>query len=397
MKKKVSKSILNKKNYFRYIIITFIAIIMLFFAYKILFSSQENEQESLFFPRENPAPLSDTPSNATLVSNTTTNTTTKTSGGSSGGSSGSGTSTKDSVNTSTNTNNSNNTSTVLEDCGYLEGDNGNEAFTKSYCDDKKAVVKQDICQDENILIEYVLGTCEQGCKQILVNCASLGNYSCLNGACVLKNSSVIAEKPGAGLYQIKGSCTENDVVIGTDSCVSQYILREWFAINNSCTYHDYNCTDIYLKYDGTEKYCEDGRCAQKAVDSDDRDDEFAAGTCKDYIELAAEVVHSDICARETDVIEWYIDADSPAKCSSKTIECAHGCLNGACVDIGDSDCESACKSISRSTYNYGFCTSYLSGGALSQSATCSAKGAFYESLSGCDRNYICCCDSLEIA
>jgi hypothetical protein len=325
MKKKEGTSISNKKKYFKYIVISVIIVVLLFSIY--------NGQKDILNKSDN---------NVTILINDTAKGVNYSSGVS--------------LNTGLNTTKTNSTplnKPINSDSSSAQTTNNPENFPANN-QTNQTQSNQTINQTEEELPQFK------------------------------------AVDSDSSTYTTKGTCDDGNIVIKQDACENQYNLVEWVVENNSCVSKKINCQNTFA----VPKVCDSGMCVSKAVDNDAYDNEFKQSNCIDY-----KGSHEDICTPRTNneyVTEWYIDADSPGICSSKDKACKDGCDNGACVDIGDSKCEVACRSVSRDKYNYGFCLSYNSGGAASQSSTCSAKGAVYESISGCTRGYICCCDTAEL-
>jgi len=127
--------------------------------------------------------------------------------------------------------------------------------------------------------------------------------------------------------------------------------------------------------------------------SDNNYDIFNYGTCDDGMAY----LHKDVCYDSTTLTEYYVDIDMPNTCKAVTEICWNSyCSNGACVDIGNNVCDDKCNAIRGYDYNGGICKLYNSGGALSQQMKCQQDSGTYESLTGCDRGYICCCYNWEI-
>ncbi len=217
-----------------------------------------------------------------------------------------------------------------EGCSYVDTDGGNNHFVQGTCDDGKAIIYTDHCQDENILIEYWLGegdACYEGCQggSTLFYCPSLGNgWSCNNGACVLAEGNCEFTDDDGGIdLEVKGICDDGKAFINTDSCSNYITLTEYnLDIENpcveGCTSNEYTCPVL----------CEDGACVEETTVASN-------SFCSDY-----------------------------------------------------------CKFQKAASYKTGLCLAYNDQGAMSKENACANIGPFtYESNSEgkCHVNNICCC------
>jgi len=216
-----------------------------------------------------------------------------------------------------------------EECTYVDTDGGNDHFTKGTCDDGKAIVYTDSCQDQETLIEYWLGigeACYEGCQggSTLFYCPSLGNgWACSEGACVLEEGSCsFTDSDGGWNLETKGTCDDGKAMVYTDSCsdyrsITEYRLHSSEPCTEGCIPGSYTCPVI----------CEDGACiaeTTKTVNQEcsdycqaKRSPGYETGVCVDYNEQGATSKES-ACSNS-----GYLDYEtgSEGKCHADSICC----------------------------------------------------------------------------
>jgi hypothetical protein len=184
-------------------------------------------------------------------------------------------------------------------CSYVDTDGGNDHFVQGTCDDGKAIVYTDYCQDEDILIEYWLGegeACYDGCQggSTLFYCPSLGNgWSCDNGACALAEGACeFTDSDGGWNLEVQGTCDDGKAIVYTDSCsdyrsITEYRLHPSEPCAEGCAPNSYTCSVL----------CEDGACVPETKKTENlecsdycqarRSPSYETGVCVDYNAMGA--------------------------------------------------------------------------------------------------------------
>jgi len=162
----------------------------------------------------------------------------------------------------------------VEECSYVDTDGGNNHLVKGTCDDGKAIVYTDYCQDGETLVEYWLGigeACYDGCQggSTLFYCPSLGNgWECSEGACVEESPCEFSDTDGGFETPVKGTCTGSDGLDYVDICEDNKLIEYFPGPENEC---DSSCGGISLNCDFG---CGDGVCLP---DPDEQCREFCTG------------------------------------------------------------------------------------------------------------------------
>lgn len=138
--------------------------------------------------------------------------------------------------------------------GCNETDNGKDIYQKGRTNAFRGLAnllnEWDECDDEGTIIEYY---CEEGLwKKEYLSCGS--GYKCSNGRCV--EGLCDESDQGIDIYK-KGKVTIDDNEY-TDSCISDYKLREYY-----CYGDDYESDDIQCPKD---HICDGARCVEGSID-----------------------------------------------------------------------------------------------------------------------------------
>ena len=216
-----------------------------------------------------------------------------------------------------------------EVCSYVDTDGGNDHFVQGTCDDGKAMVYTDHCQDENILIEYWLGegdACYDGCQggSTLFYCPSLGNgWSCNSGACVLAEGACeFTDSDGGWTPNIQGTCDDGKAMVYTDVCsgyrsLTEYRLHPSEPCTDGCVSGSYTCSVL----------CENGACVSETtkianLECSDyckarRSPNYETGVCVNYNAQGA--VGPEQTCSGNDYLSY--ESESNGKCGTGTICC----------------------------------------------------------------------------
>lgn len=162
-------------------------------------------------------------------------------------------------------------------------------------------------------------------------------------------SATCFDSDGGKDYFVKGTCYENNVTKGTDSCYGNSTCLEYYCnTKNKCTAINMSCLNV----NGSNGICANGACQKTAqqpvyncTDSD--------GGIKPYIKGTVSAngkIYNDICrengtmnvtsANGVEMIvadshslnEFYCNEGFAAKV---LIYCVNGCNEGKCIDLGN--------------------------------------------------------------
>ena len=223
----------------------------------------------------------------------------------------------------------NNGECVEEKCTYVDTDGGQDHLVQGTCDDGKAVIYTDNCQDENILVEYWLGegeACYNGCQggSTLFYCPSLGNgWGCSEGACVLAEGSCeFTDSDGGWNLEEQGTCDDGKAFLNTDECtgirsITEYRLHPNEPCTEGCIPGSYICP----------VFCEEGACVEETTVPANgecsnyckaqRGTNYESGVCIDYNEQGA--ISKESACINSDYLSY--ESGSEGKCHAESICC----------------------------------------------------------------------------
>jgi len=134
--------------------------------------------------------------------------------------------------------------TPPSDCD--DTDEGQIWDERGSCYEDGTWVATDECESSTNLKEWYCDGVE--CKNVIHDCSP---YGCDDGECTTE-APTCEDTDGGKDFTIKGSCYENEVLQGTDSCIDDTFLEEWYCAGADCTYTTRNCSP---------GNCEDGKCS----------------------------------------------------------------------------------------------------------------------------------------
>ncbi|MFH1785498.1 MAG: hypothetical protein ABH842_03635 [Candidatus Micrarchaeota archaeon] len=204
----------------------------------------------------------------------------------------------------------------------------------------------DTCKDSDTVKEYF---CDNDDLIDYTNLDCPSGYECDDGECVVTGGTPTSCSDTDGQdYETVGSTSDSTGASGTDNCIDDTHVREYFCDNNLLDSESYDCS-------ADSAVCDGGRCVPiSCTDTDGGETYFTFGTVT-FSYDGVDTDYDDVCTGPLTLREYYCDEYDVM---NSTQSCLFGCSGGECQSISiptcsDTDGGDMPYTFGTTTYSYG--------------------------------------------